>query len=103
MSSRARAAPPCFSPGVASPPKPPAAVTGSALVSPKIRDGHLMRLAIVYVRQSTPHQVLEHHASRERQYALADAAVTLGWPKDRVLVIDEDHGQSGKTGGQDRA
>jgi DNA invertase Pin-like site-specific DNA recombinase len=72
------------------------------LASPKIQDGHLTRLAIVYVRQSTPQQVLEHRASRERQYALADVAVALGWPRDRVLVIDEDQGQSGKTA-QDRA
>lgn len=48
------------------------------------------------MRQSSPHQVLEHRESRERQYALADHAVALGWPKDRVLVIDEDQGQSGK-------
>jgi DNA invertase Pin-like site-specific DNA recombinase len=63
----------------------------------KIQDVHLAKLAVVYVRQSSPHQVLEHRESRERQYALADHAVALGWPKDRVLVIDEDQGQSGKT------
>jgi DNA invertase Pin-like site-specific DNA recombinase len=49
------------------------------------------------VRQSSPHQVLEHRESRERQYALADLAVALGWPKQRVLVIDDDQGQSGRT------
>lgn len=65
--------------------------------SSKIQDAHLAKLAIVYVRQSSPHQVLEHRESRERQYALADHAVMLGWPKERVLVIDEDQGQSGKT------
>ncbi len=63
----------------------------------KIFDRHHERLAIVYVRQSSPHQVLEHRESRARQYALVDHAVDLGWPKDRVLVIDEDQGQSGKT------
>jgi DNA invertase Pin-like site-specific DNA recombinase len=68
----------------------------------KIHDHHLARLAIVYVRQSSPHQVLEHRESRERQYALADQAIALGWPPDRVLVIDEDQGQSGRTA-QDRA
>jgi DNA invertase Pin-like site-specific DNA recombinase len=67
------------------------------LRSAKIHDVHLAKLAIVYVRQSSPHQVLEHRESRERQYALADHAIALGWPKDRVLVIDEDQGQSGKT------
>ena len=65
--------------------------------SSKITDRHLGKLAIVYVRQSSPQQVFDHKESRERQYALADYAVTLGWSKDRVLVIDEDQGQSGRT------
>jgi len=61
-----------------------------------ISDGHLSKLAIVYVRQSNPQQVLDHKESRERQYALADFAAALGWPKERVLVIDEDQGRSGR-------
>jgi DNA invertase Pin-like site-specific DNA recombinase len=65
--------------------------------SAKIQDRHLERLAIVYVRQSTPQQVVEHRESRERQYALADYAITLGWPEDRVVIIDNDQGQSGKS------
>ena len=65
--------------------------------STKIRDRHLDRLAIVYVRQSSPQQVIEHKESRERQYALADTAVALGWTRDRVHVIDDDQGQSGRT------
>ncbi len=69
----------------------------SGLRSIKIRDRHLDRLAIVYVRQSSPHQVLEHQESRERQYALAGHARALGWPEERVLIIDEDQGQSGKS------
>lgn len=64
--------------------------------SAKIRDRHWERLAIVYVRQSSPHQVLENRESRERQYALAELAQHFGWPADRVLVIDEDQGLSGK-------
>jgi DNA invertase Pin-like site-specific DNA recombinase len=67
--------------------------------SSKIRDRHWQRLAIVYIRQSSPHQVLENRESRERQYALATLAQQLGWPADRVLVIDEDQGLSGKSGG----
>jgi DNA invertase Pin-like site-specific DNA recombinase len=63
----------------------------------KIRDRHLDRLAVVYVRQSSPQQVLEHRESRERQYALARHARALGWPEERVLIIDEDQGQSGKS------
>ena len=58
---------------------------------------HLSRLAIVYVRQSDPQQVLNHVGSRERQYALVDLAMALGWPRDRILLIDEDQGNSGKT------
>jgi DNA invertase Pin-like site-specific DNA recombinase len=54
-------------------------------------------LAIVYVRQSDPQQVLCHVESRERQYALVDLATALGWPRDRILLIDEDQGSSGRT------
>jgi DNA invertase Pin-like site-specific DNA recombinase len=67
------------------------------LRSTKIRDLHLNRLAIVYVRQSSPQQVIENRESRERQYALAQVAQRMGWPEERVVVIDEDQGQSGKT------
>jgi len=66
-------------------------------VSHKIQEVHRRRLATVYVRQSSPHQVLEHVESKERQYALAEYAATLGWQRERVLVIDEDQGISGKT------
>ena len=62
----------------------------------KICDCHLNRLAIVYVRQSSPQQVLENRESRERQYALSENAIRLGWAPERVLVIDEDQGLSGK-------
>jgi DNA invertase Pin-like site-specific DNA recombinase len=75
--------------------RPAAAMFGLGATS-KIRDVHFNRLAIVYVRQSTPQQVLENRESRERQYALADFAQRLGWPAERVVVIDEDQGQSGK-------
>ena len=64
--------------------------------SPKIRDRHLDRLAVVYIRQSSPQQVLDHKESRERQYELVDHALALGWPADRVLVIDDDQGRSAK-------
>jgi len=63
----------------------------------KIRDHHLDRIAMVYVRQSSPQQVLENRESRERQYALAQFAQRLGWPAERVVVVDEDQGQSGKS------
>ena len=63
----------------------------------KIQGTHFDRLAIVYVRQSSPQQVIENRESRERQYALAQFAQRLGWPAERVLIIDEDQGISAKT------
>src|SRR5580692_10010006 len=62
-----------------------------------ITDWHLGLLAIIYIRQSTPQQILDHRESRERQYALFNFAVALGWPGDRILIIDDDQGLSGKT------
>ena len=67
------------------------------LRSPKLRPWHLDRSAFVYVRQSTPQQVLDHQESTARQYALADRAVALGWPRDRVTTIDDDLGKSGQS------
>jgi DNA invertase Pin-like site-specific DNA recombinase len=69
----------------------------ATLRSEKITDEHLQRLAIVYVRQSTQQQVLEHRESTARQYALADRAIALGWPAAAVEVIDEDQGHSGSS------
>lgn len=71
--------------------------SASALHRGKIHNEHIERLAIIYVRQSSPKQVLQHRESRERQYALVDLAKALGWPAERILVIDEDQGLSGKS------
>lgn len=60
-----------------------------------IQPSHLNRLAVVYVRQSTPVQVEQHPESRLRQYQLADRAKAFGWPAQRCLVIDDDLGLSG--------
>ena len=65
--------------------------------SPKIQPWHLDRLAIDYVRQSTAQQVAENRESTDRQYALVNRAIELGWPPDRILVIDEHQGKSGAT------
>jgi DNA invertase Pin-like site-specific DNA recombinase len=78
-------------------PTGPAAAMFGLGSTAKIRDLHLNRLAMVYVRPSTPQQVLENRESRERQSALARFGERLGWPAERVVVIDEDQGQSGKT------
>ncbi len=64
-------------------------------MSSKIRRDHLDRSAYVYLRQSTLEQVMENRQSTERQYALADQAVKLGWDRHQVTVIDEDLGRSG--------
>jgi DNA invertase Pin-like site-specific DNA recombinase len=64
--------------------------------SPKIKPWHLDRCAIDYIRQSTLQQVAENQESTARQYALVDRAVTLGWPRERVIVID-DLGKSGQS------
>ena len=61
----------------------------------KVTATHLTRPAYLYVRQSTPRQVLEHGESTARQYALRERAVALGWTPDRIMVIDRDLGQSG--------
>jgi DNA invertase Pin-like site-specific DNA recombinase len=63
--------------------------------SSKVTARHLQRNAYLYVRQSTLRQVLENSESTKRQYALRERAVTLGWPIERVIVIDHDLGQSG--------
>jgi DNA invertase Pin-like site-specific DNA recombinase len=63
----------------------------------KILPRHLERLAVVYVRQSTMPQVLEHQESTRLQYGLVRRAVAWGGPEARVLVIDEDLGRSGSS------
>ena len=63
----------------------------------KILENHLDRIAVVYPRQSTLRQVHENQESTSRQYALRDRAQALGWPQERVVVIDEDLGQSGSS------
>jgi DNA invertase Pin-like site-specific DNA recombinase len=68
-----------------------------AWVSEKILPHHLGRLAIVYVRQSTLQQVLDHQESTRLQYGLVNRAQVLGWSADRVVTIDEDLGKSGRS------
>ena len=61
----------------------------------KVKAAHLKRNAYLYIRQSTLRQVLDNSESTKRQYALRQRAVALGWPEDRIIVIDSDLGQSG--------
>lgn len=68
----------------------------------KIRANHLERYAYVYVRQSDPNQVLNHQESTRRQYDLRHRARQLGWPDERIVVIDEDLGHSASDASQVR-
>ena len=63
----------------------------------KLHDHHLRRQAMVYVRQSHPQQVAENVESTARQYGLVERAIAWGWSPERVIVIDEDQGQSGQS------
>lgn len=65
------------------------------LSSTKLRNEHLIRPALVYVRQSSLMQVRDNTASTTRQYQLAQRAQDLGWPAALVVVIDQDQGRSG--------
>ena len=59
-------------------------------LSEKLTPEHLERLAVVYVRQSTLQQVMDHQESTRIQYGLANRAAAWGWSTDRIVVIDED-------------
>ncbi|MEM8717342.1 MAG: recombinase family protein, partial [Cyanobacteria bacterium P01_G01_bin.4] len=65
------------------------------LHSEKLTADHLDRLAIVYVRQSTLQQVVDHQESTRIQYGLVNQAAAWGWSSERIVVIDEDQGKSG--------
>jgi DNA invertase Pin-like site-specific DNA recombinase len=61
----------------------------------KITEQHHSKPAYIYIRQSTLAQVRHHHESTERQYALKDKALALGWPETAIRTLDRDLGQSG--------
>jgi DNA invertase Pin-like site-specific DNA recombinase len=64
-------------------------------IASKVTAEHLARAAYLYVRQSTLRQVHTNTESAQRQYALRQRAVQLGWPVEQIVVIDTDQGQSG--------
>jgi len=64
-------------------------------MNPKIAEHHRNRSAYVYLRQSTPGQVLHHQESTERQYALREKAEELGWSPAAIRTLDGDLGKSG--------
>jgi len=61
-------------------------------MSDKITPVHLQRKAMLYIRQSSPHQVLHHQESRRLQYAMKDRLQLLGWSE--IEAVDEDLGRS---------
>ncbi len=63
--------------------------------STKVNADHLARTAYLYVRQSSLYQVAHNTESTRRQYDLRGRAIALGWPSERIVVIDVDQGQSG--------
>ena len=63
----------------------------SELVTPQ----HLARKAMIYIRQSTPHQVLSNQESLHLQYALEQRALSLGWRPADIEIIDADLGLTG--------
>jgi DNA invertase Pin-like site-specific DNA recombinase len=66
-------------------------MTTSELITPQ----HLTRKAIIYIRQSSPHQVLTNQESLRLQYALRERALALGWRTEGIEIIDGDLGLSG--------
>src|SRR4051812_49729018 len=76
----------------------PTDLARSSAGHPKVRPAHRGRVAVVYVRQSTPGQTERNVESTDRQYALVERAVELGWSRRAVEVIDEDLGVSGSAG-----
>jgi DNA invertase Pin-like site-specific DNA recombinase len=65
------------------------------LATSKVRTAHLKRDAFLYVRQSTLQQLVQNTESTQRQYALRQRAMALGWTGEQIHVIDCDMGQSG--------
>ena len=64
-------------------------------MNPKITEHHRSRPAYIYLRQSTPSQVRHHQESTERQYALREKALDLGWTESLIHTLDRDLGKTG--------
>jgi len=64
-------------------------------MNPKIQEYHCRKPAYIYLRQSTPGQVLHHRESTERQYALRNKARELGWSESLIRTLDQDLGKTG--------
>jgi DNA invertase Pin-like site-specific DNA recombinase len=67
------------------------------MTHPLIKPRHLDRLAYVYLRQSSPTQIRKNHEGRRRQQAMVEHVASLGWPESRIVLLDQDSGQSGSS------
>ena len=65
------------------------------MLTGKVQATHISKSAYVYLRQSSMGQVRHHRESTERQYALKGKAESLGWPVERIRILDRDLGVSG--------
>src|SRR6266851_3756310 len=71
-------------------------------MTPVAQPHHLSRKAVIYIRQSTGHQVLTHTESQQLQHAMREHARHLGWPEERIEVVETDLGRSAQsTAGRD--
>jgi DNA invertase Pin-like site-specific DNA recombinase len=71
------------------------------MMTSKITDHHLSRVACIYIRQSTPGQVRFNQESTERQYNLKNKAQALGWSPEKIRILDRDLGHSATTNRED--
>src|SRR4051812_30049615 len=70
-------------------------LSGRDEVTSPLDAAHRAKLAYIYIRQSTAGQVRQHQESTTLQYRLVERAAGLGWPRERVVVVDDDLGKSG--------
>lgn len=64
------------------------------MMDQKVTRDHLRRMVYLYIRQSSMRQVTVNRESTDRQYALKNRALALGWRSDQLVVIDDDLGLS---------
>ena len=66
-------------------------------MTPMVHPHHLSRKAVIYIRQSTGHQVLTNTESQQLQHAMREHARQLGWPEERIAVVETDLGRSAQS------
>jgi len=66
-------------------------------MTPVVHPHHLSRKAVIYIRQSTGHQVLTNTESQQLQHAMREHARQLGWPEERIEVVETDLGRSAQS------